>query len=77
MTMARLMLWTEMLSSWQHYMVELKEAGIQREEMEEKLFQMTEEQKTIPEGHHRMQELGEKLLQDRKEIQNMIERVYK
>lgn len=75
-TMTRLMLWSEMLSSWKHYMVELKECGIQSEQLEEKLLQAEKERSQIQNSHKHMQELGKGLDQDISEIRQMIKRVY-
>lgn len=75
-TMTRLMLWSEMLSSWKHYMVELKECGIQSAQLEEKLLQAEKERSLIRNRHGRMQELGKELDQDINEIRKMIKRVY-
>ena len=75
-TMTRLMLWSEMLSSWKHYMVELKECGIQSAQLEEKLLQAEKERRQIQNRHGRMQELGKELDQDISEIRKMIKRVY-
>ena len=76
MTQTRLLLWTEMLATWKHYMVELKACGITKEQLEEKLWQIGEEQKQIPDSNKRMQELGERLVQDVSEIRQMIARIY-
>lgn len=75
-TQTRLMLWTEILAVWKHYMVELKACEIQRGQLEEKLHQIEDERKQIPDGHIRMQELGQRLDQDVSEIRQMINRVY-
>lgn len=76
MTQTRLLLWSEMLATWKHYMVELKACGITKEQLEEKLWQIIEEQKQIPDSNSRMQELGERLAQDVSEIRQMIARIY-
>ena len=74
--MTRLMLWKETLAVWQHYMVELKETGIEPKEEEELLEKMNSELEQVPEQHRRMQEMKTGLLADEQEVREMMQRVY-
>ena len=76
MGMTRLMLWKETLAVWKHYMVELKENGIEKQEEEELLEKMNDELARVPKQHRRMQEMKIELLADEQEVQAMIQRVY-
>ena len=76
MGMTRLMLWKETLAVWKHYMVELKENGIEKQEEEELLKKMNDELARVPKQHRRMQEMKIELLADEQEVQAMIQRVY-
>ena len=76
MGMTRLMLWKETLAVWKHYMVELKENGIEKQEEEELLEKMNDELTRVPKQHRRMQEMKIELLADEQEVQAMIQRVY-
>lgn len=53
MGMTRLMLWKETLAVWKHYMVELKENGIEKQEEEELLEKMNDELTRVPKQHRR------------------------
>lgn len=75
-SMIRLMLWKETLSCWKHYLVELKEEGIQKAEIEKLLHQLSLEIRQIPEQRFRMQELADQLKKDTDEIEKIMERVY-
>lgn len=75
-SMVRMLLWKESLAAWKHYMVELREAGVTRIQIEELLGCMESEIRQVPEGHERMQELKNQMNEDGKQIREMLQRIY-
>lgn len=75
-SMVRLMLWKDTLAAWNHYMVELREAEVTKEQMEQLLKQMEKELEQVPEGHERMQELKAQLEQEKQQTLQVMARVY-